>query len=321
MLSNRNDFTLSKKPSTRPTNNTEPVIQQPVYRTKAAAASPVSTPRIQNEFQREFPDINPSSGVSLRRNFTELVRHRPWKPIKILESRHVQTEPPSQPVTATTSYHTSTDLPLLRFNNKKQQNSQTSTTDSSMFLKKQADSSNFSMFKGMNSNDLYNYIDDVINQFRAKTNMLIQDDDDDDATQNLTEFSNTIFYPEDREMYRNVEDEIVNLRSGQIMQNNGRMRRFDRIALQDLSTILSSDNEEAVNGMNQGGETAGDYVESRSFSKEEEVNDDDLEVDAESSTFINYTHSFEIDDVSDLLDNNHDNDDGDGELDETLEES
>lgn len=316
MLSNRSDFTLSKKPPlSRSTSKIAETSSKmhPVYR--APPTSPRTTTRT-NEFKREFPVITTSPRVSsVQRSFSELVRHRPWRSqhVKILESKHVQTEP-------TTSSHQRVDLPPVQrptvpdkkqysqyhhHQQQQQPSHQSTNTDSSMFLKKQ-ESSNFSMFKGMNSNDLYNYIDDVINQFRVKTNMFEFDEDGgggEENMANLTEFSNTIFYPEDRELNqrRSPEDELVNLRG-----RGG--RKFDRVALNDLSTILSSDNDDGGGGgankiievrANDG------YLESRSFSnhgKEESTqNDEDLEVEAESSTFINYTHSFEIDDESDLL--------------------
>lgn len=285
----------------------------------------------------------------VQRSFSELVRHRPWKPVmKILESKHVQTEPPAPPPPTSHSSSrpinhptTRTDLPPLHqrstIGDKKQStvnNNYSNATDSSMYLKRQQqqqESSNFSMFKGMNSNDLYNYIDDVISQFRAKTNMMLVgdqpiDDDEENNAASLSEFSNTIFYPEDREINsRNPEDDLVNLRSVAIRGGGGSIvgvgRKFDRIALHDLSTILSSDNDEggrqaAAVGVGKHHEEQQQdqegYLESRSFTNnhsKESTQNDELEVEGESSTFINYTHSFEIDESDDVGD----------ELDETLE--
>lgn len=259
MLSNRNDLKLYKKPVSQVAKNETPIYRVPCYK-----------PYSKSEFQSEFPVISPrpSTAHPLRRQTTEMSKERPW-PIKILQSRQVQTEP--QPAETTSSV--SNGLPQLKTDSRKQQ--QTTNTDSSLFLKKQ-ESSNFSLFKGMNSNDLCNYIDDVINEFRAKTR-LMEEDAETEQVDGLAEFSDTIFYPDDRD--------IVNIEMR-------RPRIGERINLQDLSTIMSSDNEAEVD---QSQSKEGNFLQSRSFTNTKDSPNDDLEDEAESSTFINYTHSFEID--------------------------
>ena len=166
------------------------------------------------------------------------------------------------------------------------------------------------MFKGMNSNDLFNYIDDVISQFRAKTRLL-DDEEDEREREKLSEFSGTIFYPEDQETTTTTttttgpslnRDETIDMK---------RVKRSERLNVHELSTIMSSDDEnEIVISSNDDK----NFVESKPFSNSKESPNEDIDDDNEdeSSTFINYTHSMEIDDES--------NDDEEDENDETLDD-
>lgn len=314
LLSNRNDFAFLKKPVVH--SNKDPPIFQPLK-----TPPPIVSPR-RSEFLTDFPVIKepfqpyqPFQPI-LRRNFSECLssKHRPWV-IKPSPTQNKQVQ---------------TDLPILRPNvdvNKRstltstqqqqqqqfqqQTNSSSNNTESSLFLKKQ-ESSNFSMFKGMNSNDLFNYIDDVISQFRAKTRLL-DDEEDEREREKLSEFSGTIFYPEDQETTATTttttttgpslnRDETIDLK---------RVKRSERLNVHELSTIMSSDDEnEIVISSNDDK----NFVESKPFSNSKESPNEDIDDDNEdeSSTFINYTHSMEIDDES--------NDDEEDENDETLDD-
>lgn len=236
----------------------------------------------------------------IKRNISEFSRHRPVH-LKILHSRQVQTDESDRG-----------HLPLLGKPvappKLPQEPQHLPTTDSmaSLGLKKQ-ESSNFSMFKGkpftddphidpkaeisllcqgMNSNDLYNYIDDVIDEFRAKTRVLTEEMNKPDKTaSSIDEFTDTTtFYPDEHDV---ATFEVPK-----------RSRKSDKTAPLDLSTIMSSEDDDEDEGNNHD-EAVQHFVESRPFSNttSNEVPPDghDLDDDDESSTFINYTHSFEID--------------------------
>lgn len=135
---------------------------------------------------------------------------------------------------------------------------------------KNQESSNFSLFKSMNSNELGNYIDNLIQNFRVKAHIC------EPQVENTHFNNNAIFYPE------NKEDSLVSKKE----QNS------DHQSVDDISKICKNDNTSFDKSSFQT-QSLTNLVESRAF--EEEVKDDELN---ESTTFINYTHSFEIDEES-----------------------
>lgn len=130
---------------------------------------------------------------------------------------------------------------------------------------KNQESSNFSLFKSMNSNELGNYIDNLIQNFRVKAHLYDPDVENKD-------FNNAIFYPE------NKEDVFM-----------CKEKKSESIA--DISKICKND-DTSFDKSSFRTQSLTNLVESKAF---EDEKDDGLN---ESTTFINYTHSFEIDDVS-----------------------
>lgn len=131
---------------------------------------------------------------------------------------------------------------------------------------KNQESSNFSLFKSMNSNELGNYIDNLIQNFRIKAHICEPEVENKD-------FNNTIFYPESK------EDIFVS-------------KEEKSESIVDISKICKNDNT-SFDKSSFHTQSLTNLLESRAF---EDEKDDDL--NEESTTFINYTHSFEIDEVS-----------------------
>ncbi|CAF0794923.1 unnamed protein product, partial [Brachionus calyciflorus] len=146
---------------------------------------------------------------------------------------------------------------------------------------KNQESSNFSLFKSMNSNELGNYIDNLIQQFRIKANLC------EASVVENTQFNNVIFYPE------NKEDSFVDKKEEDVLKE-----AKDEKSIEEVSKLVKNDNT-SMDKSSFRTESLTNLIESKAFDEDQDVQDEDLN---ESTTFINYTHSFEIDEEETLGD-------------------
>lgn len=236
-------------------------------------------PKRKNIFQtveRSSSDTNTSISKiepQLKKSFNEFSKHRrPWL-IKDLDKNNNNNS----------KIVGDNELPKLSNNT---YFDKTKSESSTAFLKKQ-ESSNFSMFKDMNSNELGNYIDNVINQFRTKTKLLTPEATQDEEDK-VSEFSDTTFYPDENERVEDDESVANKMRKSSTETIKSNPMGFIKRSLKD--EIIYSESEEEA-------EEEDNFLKSRSLNQESNEG-----LEEESSTFINYTHSFELDDSDDTLD-------------------
>lgn len=281
----------------KPTTSTSKNRSESPYQTKF----PPQKPKKYSDTTLTYESVVNYNNQTLKKDYFVLPRRRkkdgdesstpirnqpPQVTPRKLVNKRVQTEieRPKTPLNMNSNYTNSNTsnliLPKLAQTTSIGENSQSASNNFNK--KQQQESSNFSLFKGMNSNDLGNYIDNVINQFRLKAKLTELAEPPDTAK--ADDFSNDIFYPEDHR-----DDGDLAERTATNVAPTNRTTNVN-----DSVQVIATDRS----NFHDASSTRDNLLESRSFTHTP-INvypDAGGADDDENSTFINYTHSIELED-------------------------